>query len=386
MLHYQHTPVGEKIDLSRASSDIGMLESIFTPFKVKFYDSGTSALATAVSVSIRQKNIKSPEIIIPAYSCPDLLSAIIYTGARPVLVDFEKDRPWMDLQQLQESITSETVAVIAVNFLGIPERLNKIREITKNNSINLIEDSAQFFPYTDTAMNCSGDMVVLSFGRGKPVNMLTGGALLFRDNVTDKLLPESGTNVRNGTVESIKYLIKTNIYNLTIMPCLYGFFEKLPFLHVGKTRYKNHHSINAMNDAAKGFLYHNIQISIDRSSKIQNHYMNMLSNLDNGKLINLATACCGINLPRMLRYPVLCRDISVREELYKKLRERGIGVSKMYQRILPEISGVADNLCDSQRKTFKNAIEFADRLLTLPTHSRITDTDLEQIKILLSSD
>ena len=173
MLVYQQTPVGERIKLGRPDSDIDALQSIFRPYTAPFYNSGTSALAAAIIVSINKRRTSSPEVIIPAYTCPDLVSAILFAGAQPILVDFEKDKPWIDLDQLQEKITTETVAVIAVNLFGIPERIKLLKEIIGEKNITLIEDSAQSFLTPEESMRCLGDIVVLSFGRGKPVNMLT---------------------------------------------------------------------------------------------------------------------------------------------------------------------------------------------------------------------
>ena len=45
----------------------------------------------------------------------------------------------------------------------------------------LIEDSAQAFPRDGGGDFWQGDLVVLSFGRGKPVSLLGGGAVLYRD-------------------------------------------------------------------------------------------------------------------------------------------------------------------------------------------------------------
>jgi dTDP-4-amino-4,6-dideoxygalactose transaminase len=94
-MFYQQPPVGRKIKLIKSEDDI---ENIFKPYWSSFYCSGTAALAVAIKVSIEYKDIQQPEIILPAYGCPDLISATVYAGAKPVLVDLEHQRPWMDLE------------------------------------------------------------------------------------------------------------------------------------------------------------------------------------------------------------------------------------------------------------------------------------------------
>jgi len=384
MLLYQQTPVGEKINLDKPYFDSKLLESFFRPYKIKFYDSGTSALAAAILACINKKNIKTPEVIMPAYSCPDLVSAILFAGGSPVLVDFIKDRPWIDLDQLQQKITSNTVAIIAVNLFGIPERLQEIKDLTSKEDITLIEDNAQSFPVSENTIKWTRDVVVLSFGRGKPVNMLTGGAVLFLENGIGEILPEFQYPVNSSFIEDIKYRIKASIYNMTISPYLYGCLEKLPFLHVGETRFKNHHSIEPMNSATMTYLHRNIELFFERKNEIRNRYTELLSTLHNDRIIDLLTECCDSNIPYLLRYPVLCSDVDYREKLYLELKDKGIGVSKMYQNIIPHITGLKGSLCI--KETFSNAKEFADRLMTLPMHSRTTDADLKHIQCILSAD
>jgi dTDP-4-amino-4,6-dideoxygalactose transaminase len=384
MLLYQQTPVGEKIKLGKPDSDNGLIESFFRPYTIKFYDSGTSALAAAILACINKKNIKTPEIIMPAYSCPDLVSAILYAGGNPVLVDFVENRPWMDLDQLQEKITSNTIAVIAVNLFGIPERLQAIKKLTEKKEILLIEDSAQSFAISGNSIKWSGDIVILSFGRGKPVNMLNGGSVLFHEKNIGELLPTVKDATNAGIIEDIKYRIKAGIYNLTISPYLYGYLEKLPFLHVGETRFKNLRGIEAMNAASMVFLYHNIKLFSERKSDLLNRYTELLSSVHNDKLIDLPKECRDKNIPYLLRYPLLCSDIEYRDELYRNLRSKGIGVSKMYQSIIPTVKGMKSQV--SMGGTFKNSVAFADRLITLSMHSRTTDLDLKHIRVILSGD
>src|SRR5690606_25588815 len=116
-------------------------------YEAIFLDSGTSALSGAIKLAIdARKPAGTPEVLIPAYGCPDLISAIVAQGATPVLVDFIQNRPWMDLEKVEEAISANTVGIVAVNFLGIPERLPQLSAIAKHHSVHLIDDSAQCFP------------------------------------------------------------------------------------------------------------------------------------------------------------------------------------------------------------------------------------------------
>ena len=137
------------------------LESDFLPYQPRYYASGTAALAAAIIAVIQSGKTDQPEVILPAYGCPDLVSATVFAGARPVLVDMEPDRPWMDLAQLSSRISPRTVAIVAANLFGISERLDQLRPIAERAGVVLIEDSAQAFPGGGEAAIWEGDLVVL---------------------------------------------------------------------------------------------------------------------------------------------------------------------------------------------------------------------------------
>ena len=130
-MFYQLPPVGNPICLSRADQPEVLLQAFGYRYQPHYFASGTAALAAAITAAIRLKAIDKPEVILPAYGCPDLISAVVFAGAKPVLVDFETDRPWMDLEQLLTKIRAQTVAIIAVNLFGISERLEQLRGRTR---------------------------------------------------------------------------------------------------------------------------------------------------------------------------------------------------------------------------------------------------------------
>ena len=54
----------------------------------------------------------------------------------------------------------------------------------------------------------------------------------------------------------------------------------------------------------------------------------------------------------------------------------------MYPTSLPKISGMNHLLDDKQ--SFPNAEDFASRVLTLPTHAGVSDSDIDKMKAILS--
>ena len=377
-MFYQLPPAGNSIHFHR-QADVS-IASIFPGYSVQFYASGTTALAAALVAAIKKSESESAEVILPAYGCPDLISAVIYAGAKPVLVDLEEDRPWLCLAQLTSVLTTNTVAIIAVNLFGISERWKKLRLLIEQRNIVLVEDSAQYFPrHTDALQNWQGDMVVLSFGRGKPVSLLGGGAVLTKIPALFERLPESRQSL-SGSAQRFSFALKARLYNGLISPYLYWLPEALPFLHLGETRYHALTDMAAMDQVRLGLLQGNIsryQNDMDAAYRVERISATLDALM---KVQNLPKLCDSGVQSSLLRYPLLL-DSSLRNLLYRKLKQAGLGASILYPASLPQIAGLHEILDDKQ--TFPNAEKFAAQLLTLPTHSRVSEKDLNQMNTIL---
>lgn len=385
-MFYQLPPVGNPVCLhyhGRVQTDSAAV-TLLSSEQARFYASGTAALAAALVAAMKVKSIESAEVILPAYGCPDLVSAVEFAGARAVLVDIETDRPWLDLMQLATAITDNTAAIVAVNLFGISERWMQLRELAEKNDVVLIEDSAQYFPGGEKQQDWQGDLVVFSFGRGKPVSLLGGGAVLASKLSLLELLPQP----KKGTTtfrQRFTYNLKAKLYNAMISPSLYWLPQSLPFLHLGETRYHRLQAIEAMDRKRMDLLPANISCyQDDANASIRREKISlMLESLTDlpDRWMNLPRLCKVKANRRLLRYPLLLEAKS-RYQAYHNLNRAGLGASVMYPSSLPKISGI-NHLVDD-KKSFPNAEDFASRLLTLPTHAGVSDKDIDKMKIILS--
>jgi dTDP-4-amino-4,6-dideoxygalactose transaminase len=371
-MFYQLPPVGNRVCLDSQPEDAAALQAVTGSSVVRYYQSGTAALAASITAAIRRKGVMNPEVLLPAYGCPDLVSAAIHAGARPVLVDLEADRPWMNLDQLAAGITPQTVAVIAASLCGIPERLAELRQLTGPASVALIEDSAQLVPGGGVRTDWQGDLVVLSFGRGKPVNLLGGGAVLCGDARLADLLPERDTPAA-GLFQCLSYRVKASLYNQLINPRRYWLLTLFPFLHIGETRYHELAGIKPLDSCRRGYLPANIARYRSRDLAIQAKVSKMLDGLAPGSIVSLPVACGVDKQQPLLRYPLLV-EAGLRDRLLDLLHRHGLGASPMYPAILPGIEGLEDLL--SGQGPFPKAEQFASRFLTLPTHASVRSADI----------
>lgn len=340
-----------------------------------FLESGTAALAAALTIAQDRCKACSPEVIIPAYCCPDLLSAIICKGMKPVLVDFIPNRPYIDLDQLADALNENTIAVIAVNFLGIPERLGAIRRLIENHATLLIEDSAQWFPESPSAFHLhEGDLVIYSFGKGKPVSLLGGGAISAR---TKRALPAEGLfstkacwNTNANTLQTLKQKLVFRLYNAAISPAMYWILDLAPFLSLGETRYKPLDSIGKLGTAPSCFLECNIRKYQARETDSWDLQNNDGETVLKGDARLLHIDCETYQGQRLLRIPILFDRQETKPAFIAVANREGLGVSEMYRASIPDIPGIPALAGLSGQ--YPNAESFSKRLATLPNHAHVT--------------
>ena len=88
------------------------------------------------------------------------MAAAIFAGVKVVVVDIAQADPALDIEALQAAISDNTLAIIAVNFLGIREQLTELKQwLAQHPRISLIEDNAQWFPDAEEFSELTGDAV-----------------------------------------------------------------------------------------------------------------------------------------------------------------------------------------------------------------------------------
>lgn len=82
------------------------------------------------------------EVITAAHTFPATVSAIVHTGAKPVLIDVKADYN-LDTSLIEPAITGRTKALLPVHLNGRVCEMNAILEVAKKHRLLLIEDAAQ---------------------------------------------------------------------------------------------------------------------------------------------------------------------------------------------------------------------------------------------------
>jgi dTDP-4-amino-4,6-dideoxygalactose transaminase len=127
-------------------------------------------------------------------------NSILYTGARPVLVDVREADFTMDPDLVEAAITPSTKAIMPVSLYGQPADLPALAEIADRHGLALVEDAAQAHGAA-IGDRKSGSWGIGTFSFYPTKNMTTGeGGMLTTDDADAaeriRLLREHGMKVR----------------------------------------------------------------------------------------------------------------------------------------------------------------------------------------------
>jgi len=162
------------------------------------------------------------EVILPGYTCVMNVNPIKYVGARPVYVDIEPDTFNINVNLLEEKITSRTKVIIAQHTYGYPCDMDGIMNIADKNGITVIEDCclALGSKYKNKTAGTIGRAGYFSFQWNKPYTTGLGGMAI----TSDKELAERIDRLMAGEMcppagqEVFMLWIQLIIYRLLVYP------------------------------------------------------------------------------------------------------------------------------------------------------------------------
>jgi len=124
----------------------------------------------------------SGEVVYPEYMCPSPVYAALYADATPRFCDVKADYT-MDPVSLKTVVSEDTEAIVTVHMFGHPAQMDEIETIAAEHDVVVVEDACQSIgslPNGDP-LGSRGDVSVVSFGNGKPIDAGSGGAVLTDD-------------------------------------------------------------------------------------------------------------------------------------------------------------------------------------------------------------
>jgi dTDP-4-amino-4,6-dideoxygalactose transaminase len=357
------------------------LTTAFPGWGVQVCGSGTEALAIALIDARTRSPAQAPEVILPAYSCPDLVAASVYAGVRPRLVDTARAGWGYDLDSLRKSLSSDCVAVVAVNLLGTGDQSHELSEIATGRGIALIQDSAQHLPRRLPAQWVA-DYIVLSFGRGKPLNLLQGGALLHRPERTDSVAALTQSVAAGPLQQPLFGRLAGAAFNVATHPSVYGLARRLMGGAIGITRYDPLETLRSAPPRQIVAVEHGLSSYESRPGYDMAIWSEALPAWESAGVTVLSCASETQSDGLRLRLAMLAPDGRTRDAIVAVLDAGGWGVSTMYGTSMDRLEGIPPEV--AAQGPFPNATDLAQRLFTLPTHSFVTARTVRAVQSALT--
>ncbi len=192
----------------------------------------------------KEVGLEGADIHMPAYTCSVVAHAVSLSGNNPRFVDIQLSDYNMDLNQLADSITERTRAVIATNTFGYPEDVNILRQIVQDaerrygHKVWFMQDCCHSFgaKWEDKFVGESGDVAVYAFNVSKHLTSIFGGILTLQDQaMADRLRDFRDKHYRKGTVmktlRRLAYLLAIYVaFNRQVYAATWFLSERTPLL------------------------------------------------------------------------------------------------------------------------------------------------------------
>lgn len=324
---------------------VNTFERKFARFIGTKYAVATSSGTTALYLALLALGIgKGDEVITPSFSFISTSSVILFTGAKPIFVDVEKETFNINPNLIEQKITKKTKVILPVHVFGLPANMEKIINIAQKNKLLVIEDACQAHgaKFKNQKVGSFGNAGCFSFYATKNITTGEGGMVTTNNkNIVEKII-----SLRNHGFSSDKKNVGLGFnFKMTDLAAAIGIEQLKKLRKFNNIRKTNTEFLNQRLKDTKGL----VTPSTDVKSKHSYHLYTL----------------------RVTRDFPLSRD-----QLFDYLKQNGIQAGIFYnkpihkQKIYIDL-GYRDNL---------EATESLSReVISLPIHPKVTKKDLEKI-------
>ena len=269
--------------------------------------------------------------------------------------------------------------VVIAPLYGMPVDWAAVEQSCAPSGAIVIEDGAQGCgaAWHDRPVGSFGHYSVLSFGRGKGWTGGAGGALLSRCASA----AHSTETVRRA--DEIGALVRAAAQCALGDPRIFAVPSAMPWLHLGQTRYTPAGPPAAMAKTSVRLLVRSLLAAVHETAVRQ----------DNARA--LAAALAGLAVERVSARPHPIRPVAAGKPGYLRFpiriahgwrgfadpsRARRLGIAPAYPATLAELPAVRKRLiCASGVQRWPGAETLVHEVVTLPTHSLVTNGDREEM-------
>jgi perosamine synthetase len=301
----------------------------------------TSNGTTALHLILRALGIgPGDQVIVPTLTYVASANAVLYVGAEPVFVDCDPADWNMRVEDVWESITPRTRAIMAVHLYGALVDMAPLRELCDSRGIKLIEDAAEALggEYMGVKAGALGDLAAFSFFGNKTITTGEGGMVTTND---DELAQRIRQLKDQGQSANRRYWHDVLGYNyrMTNIQAAIGLAQLENVDRFVSQKRKNAHLYQRYLSEPE------VQHSIEKPGTLHSYWMYSI----------------------LLKGPLGC----YRDEFMERLRDKGVETRPFFYPIhtLPIY-------CQGITRDFPIAEEVSARGINLPSSTKLTEEDI----------
>jgi perosamine synthetase len=335
--------------------------------------SGTQALQLALLVA--RQWTASDAVALPAFSCYDVASAAVGSGARIHLYDMDPATLGPDLDSLRRALERGARTVVVAPLYGIPLDWSALVGATDEYGAELVQDAAQGHGATwlGRPLGALGKLSVLSLGRGKGWTGGRGGALLVRGRPEESAGWEAALSDYDGSMnpgigQEVSVLTAAVTQAVGARPSIYALPSALPWLGLGETRYRPPASIASITRAGAALALRSREAAHEEAVARRTHgswYGERLRSNPAARTVSLPPGASA----GYLRFPV--RLPAGLGTFADPQAARRLGIAPGYPSTMLALEPVRARLAD-ESFSCAGSDELVGTLVTLPTHSRLS--------------
>ena len=301
---------------------------------------GTDALTISLKILDLPKN---SEVIIPAMTYCSTPFAVLNAGLKPVLVDIDKLKPTISLDNIKKKITKKTRVIMPVHLYGSVVNINDIKKLVKRKNIVIIDDCSQAHgaSYKAQRVGSLADISCFSLYPGKNLGAYGDAGIITTNN---KNFYKKIKNFRN--LGSDKKFIHTKV----------GFNSRLDTLQA-----------SILNSKLKLLNTYN-----NKRRKIAKKYN---ESIKNRKIIKLTYSSGAV----YHQYVIM---INNRNALVKKLDKNKIQYGLHYPKSINQLAALKKIYSNH---SYPNAEKLAKKCISLPIDPTLNSKEINKIVKVLNS-
>ena len=353
--------------------------------------SGKAAL-TLILQALKTVNPERDEVLIPAFTCYSVPSAIVRAGLKVRLADMDPHTLDYDFNALRASVEDKDriLAALSTYLFGLPASISKLRQALADSKVTVIEDAAQAMGGVagKKYLGTLGDVGFFSLGRGKAFTTVEGGVIVTRSAELAERIHEqikaSAAIVEPGSV--VKFAAYTLALSIFTHPSLFWLPKSIPALKLGETIYDPQFPVKHFSTFQAGLTRNwKKELVILQEKRVHNvqYWKRTLSRFSWMQPIPESSE----TLPALplIRFPVRVQKSFLRTKLLKISEKKGLGIMPAYPGTIDAIKGLKNNGLKGEPGGFPGAKACADQLVTFPVHGFVSLRDKQKIGAALES-